>query len=131
MVTFQQADTDKELILTLTEKQALTDNFFFLIVFTHLVTKQVVTKIYSQGDEESQYPTRYNQFSLNVATTFLNKPTGWWQYKAYEQSSGVNTDPAAATTLLEVGKMYLNKPTAFEYDMQESATTFSISDSNG
>ena len=131
MVTFNQADTDKELILTLTEKQTLTGTFFFLIVFTHLVTKQVVTKIYSQGDEESQYPTRYNQFALNVATTFLNKPTGWWEYKAYEQPGGTNTNPALATTLLEVGKMYLKKTTAFEFDMQESATTFSISESNG
>lgn len=131
MVTFNQADTGKQLILTLREKQTLTGTFFFLIVFTHLVTKTVVTKIYSQGDEESQYPDRYNEFEMNVATTFSNKPTGWWEYKAYEQPLGVNTNPALATTLLEVGKMYLKKTTAFSFDTQESATTFSISDSNG
>ncbi len=122
MIELNISQSDEKIIATLTELQTL-DEPYYLFIFSHVTTKQVVSKIYAQIDDESDYPSRYNQFGINTATVFLGMPVGEWHYEAYEQVSSSNTDPALATTLLERGKMLL-KTTELEYEMYNEATTY-------
>lgn len=79
MLEFKQDDTSAILIVTLTEKVTIT-NPYYLFVFTHVLTKAVVSFIKSEAQDESDYPERYNQFTINPAVVFLNKPIGEWHY---------------------------------------------------
>ena len=128
MLYFNQADTAANIIVTLNEKRTITDNVFYLFVFTHVTTRQTVTVIYSQGDDESSYQDRYNKFTIDVAEKFAGKARGFWEYRVYKQTSSTNTVPANAGDLLEVGKMRLMPTDEFEFYMQDSDTTFIISD---
>lgn len=125
MLELQAGQTGQKIIVTLNELQTL-DEPNYLFRFVHVLTKQVISFIRGQADDESGYPSRYNQFDINTAVTFLNKPVGEWHYTVYEQVGAVNTDPDLATGLLESGKMLLY-PAAineFAYDMYEEPTTY-------
>lgn len=113
----------EKVILTLDELKTL-DNPYYLFVFKHVETKQVVNFIRSQADDESQYQVRYNQFNVDSSTVFLGKATGEWRYSVYEQPGAVNTDPALATSLLEKGKMMLLPAGEFEMEMYNQSTSF-------
>jgi hypothetical protein len=123
MLELNTGQSGEKIIVTLTELQTL-DEPYYLFRFVHVVTKQVVSFIKGQIDDESDYPSRYNQFDVDTAVVFLNKPVGGWHYEAYEQPGAVNTDPALATTLLESGKMLLYAATAFEYEKYNEPVTF-------
>lgn len=111
------------MILTLTEFVTISAPYY-LFVFTHVETKKVVSFVKAEVDDESDSPQRYNQFTIDAAVVFLDQPTGEWHYKVYEQSSSVNTDPAAAGGLLEEGKLLLDRTTEFEYSEYESSTSY-------
>ena len=123
MLQFDQDDTAAELILTLTEFVTI-HTPYYLFVFTNVTTKDQVKFIKSEIDDESNYPNRYNKFTINAATVFENQQTGEWHYKVYQQSSPTNTDPDAAEGTLEYGKLILNRATEFSYIMYEQAQTF-------
>lgn len=111
------------MILTLTEFVTLTTPYY-LFVFTHVTTKDQVKFIKAEIDDESEYPERYNKFTINAATVFANQQPGEWHYKVYEQESAVNLDPDLAGALLEDGKLLLDRATEFEYTEYNSATTY-------
>lgn len=111
------------MILTLTEFVSLPTPYY-LFVFTHVETKNIVAFVKSEADDESDYPQRYNQFTIDAAVVFLDQPTGEWHYKVYEQASSTNTDPSLSGGLLEEGKLILDRATAFEYTQYESETSF-------
>lgn len=113
----------QKIIVTLTELQTL-DEPYYLFVFTHVVTKQVVSFIRGQVDDESDYPSRYNQFNVDTSTVFLAKPTGEWYYEVYEQESAVNTDPSLAEGLIESGKMLLYAASNFSFTKYDEPVTF-------
>ena len=46
---------DKDLIVTLNEKRTL-DNGYYLFVFENVTTRDIVTKIFSFSEDESDYP---------------------------------------------------------------------------
>lgn len=123
MLEFKQDDTAAVMILTLTELVSLAVPYY-LFVFTHVTTKEVVAFVKSEADDESNYPQRYNQFTINAATVFTGKPSGEWHYKVYEQASAVNVDPDAAGPVLEYGKLYLDRATEFAFTMYEQSQTF-------
>lgn len=123
MLQFKQDDTAVAMILTLTEFVTLPAPYY-LFVFTHVTTKDQVKFIKAEVDDESEYPDRYNQFTINAATVFSDQQTGEWHYKAYEQESAVNLDPALAGTMLEDGKLILDRATEFEYSMYEGTTSY-------
>lgn len=123
MLQFKQDDTAAAMILTLTELVSLAAPYY-LFVFTHVTTKEVVAFVKSEADDESDYPQRYNQFTINAAVVFADKQPGEWHYVIHEQASAVNVDPDAAGAILEYGKLYLDRATEFAYTQYETATSY-------
>lgn len=123
MLQFKQDDTAAVMILTLTEFATLPAPYY-LFVFTHVTTKETVAFVKAEADDESDYPQRYNQFTINAATVFDDQQPGEWHYKVYEQESAVNIDPALAGIILEEGKLILDRSTEFEYSMYEGTTSY-------
>lgn len=123
MLQFKQDDTAAALIVTLTELTTLTEpNYLF--VFTHVLTKDIVAFVKKEIDDESDHPNRYNQFTINPSVVFAGKQPGEWHYKVYEQESDTNTTPGLAGSIVEYGKMLLDRSAEFEYDMYDSATSY-------
>ena len=123
MLQFKQSDNAAVLTLTLTENVSLQDPYF-LFVFTHILTKTKVKLIRSTGGDQSYYPGRYNQFTVNAATEFLNAPIGQYNYKVYEQLSSTNTNELMTGAVIEYGKLILNRDTAFAFTKYNQAQTF-------
>lgn len=111
------------MIFTLTENVSLNDPYY-LFVFTHILTKQQVKFIKAGGADESSYPERYNQFTINMATVFANAPIGQWNYTVYEQASATNTDESLTGAPLEYGKLIIDRTTPFTFIKYNSATTY-------
>lgn len=123
MLEFKQDDTAVPLILTLTENVSLADPFY-LFAFTHVITKDVVAFIKADADDESNYPQRYNQYTIDPSVLFDGFHPGEWHYKIYEQDNDTNLDPALSRSVLEYGKMILNRAQEFAYELYDSPTTF-------
>ena len=117
MLELTKGSASEKIIVTLTEKITLSDPYF-LFIFTHTLTGQVVNKIFAPADDESDYPTRYNKFDIVTVTLFptATVPVGEWLYRAYEQASSTNTDPDLATTLVESGKLILYPVAGQEFE---------------
>jgi hypothetical protein len=124
MLNLTLGQTDEELIVTLNEKRTL-DSGYYLFTFTNQTTKTVVNKIYNFSEDESDYPTRFNQFPINTNVVFDEKPTGFWHYAVYEQASSSNTDVTGLTEV-ERGIMKLNPATEFAFEEYNPATTFKV-----
>lgn len=123
MLQFKQDDTAAVMILTLTEFVTI-NTPYYLFVFTHVTTKDQVKFVKAESDDESDYPQRYNQFTINAATVFNNQQTGEWHYKVYEQASSSNIDPALAGIILEEGKLLLDRSAEFEYTQYDQTTSY-------
>lgn len=124
MLQLTYGQTGEKIVVTLNEFKTLT-NPYYLFRFKHVETKQIVNLIFPASADESLYPNRYNQFTVNVSTSFANKPTGEWRYSVYEQASSSNTDPSLATGLVENGKMLLLPASEYELDaIYGNDTTF-------
>jgi hypothetical protein len=124
MLSLTLGQTDETLILTLNEKRTL-DSGYYLLVFTHQTTKDVVNKIYSFLDDNSSYTDRYNSFQINTNTVFTGQKTGLWRYNIYEQASAVNTDTTGLTEV-ETGILKLNPATSFAFDEYDQSQTFKV-----
>jgi hypothetical protein len=125
MLQFRLDYTAAVMILTLTEKVTI-EAPYYLFAFTHVTTKNQVKFIKSEADDESDYPERYNQFTINAATVFAGQQSGEWHYKVYEQESSSNTDPALAGIILEEGKLLLDRSTDFEYAQYDQSTSYKV-----
>lgn len=125
MLQFKQDDTAAVMILTLTELVSIPTPYY-LFVFTHVTTKEVVAFVKSEADDESLYPQRYNQFTINAATVFDDKQPGEWHYKVYEQASAVNINPALSGAVLEYGKLLLDRAVDFAYAQYDSAASYKV-----
>lgn len=127
MIELVQGAASDEVIVTLNEKATLATPYY-LFVFTHATTKEVVSFVRSYETDLSDTPTRYNRFDINTGLYFLNKPSGEWLYEVYEQGSNTNTDPDLATGLLENGKMNLRDSEEFTYTEYNQAVTYKAYD---
>lgn len=125
MLQFKQDDTSAEMILTLTEKVTLTDPYY-LFVFTHVTTKDVVAFVKSVADDESGFQSRYNKFTIDPSTVFEDKLPGEWHYKVYEQEDAENTDVTLAGDEIECGKLMLLPVNEFEFSKYDSPTTYKV-----
>jgi hypothetical protein len=123
MLEFKQDDTAIELVLTLTESVTLPAPFY-LFVFKHVLTKDIVAFVLSPSDDQSFYSERYNLFTINPSVLFAGKQPGEWHYNIYEQVSDTNLDPVLTTGPLENGKMILDRAVDFAFTKYESATSF-------
>ena len=112
------------MILTLTENVTINDPYY-LFVFTHVTTKEKVKFTKFESQDESNYPTRYNQFTIDASVIFTGKPVGEWHYKVYEASTN-STDEATAGTVLEYGKLMLDREVEFSYSQYNESQTFKV-----
>jgi hypothetical protein len=115
MLQFRQSDTTTSLILTLSELKTETSPDYHF-VFTHILTRDTVSFTKLNGDDESLYPYRYNKFTIDPSTLFDGKEPGEWHYKVYEND--------ADGTLLEQGKLMLQREEDFEYTTYNSSNSF-------
>lgn len=115
MLQFKISDTSAVLTLTLTELITVT-NPVYKFVFTHVLTKQQVTFDKTTGEDESDYQSRYNQFTINPSVIFANKEVGEWHYIIYENTT--------SGEILEMGKLMLLRTTDFAYTNYNQAVTF-------
>lgn len=122
MLVLTKGNTAEELIVTLNEKRTLSSGYY-LFVFTHFTTKEVVNKIYNFAEDDSTYPTRYNNFPLNTQSVFGSATEGQWTYDVYEQASSGNTNTTGLTKV-ETGVMVLKPATAFAFETYEQPTTY-------
>lgn len=120
MVNLTKGQASELIIMTLYEKQTLTENYEFRFVFVHTLTRQTVTFDKGPDDDQSTYPQRYNQFEIDTQSVFGTKPAGEWLYTVYE----VDTETDEITATLEVGKMILKQSTDFDYEKYTTATSY-------
>lgn len=125
MIELVRGDVSEIIIVTLNEKKTLTSPYY-LFVFTHAETKVVVAFV--AGADQSLFQDRYNQFEINTAVKFLNKPDGEWLYEVYEQESDSNINPTLSTSLVENGKMRLRETSDFTYTEYNQAVTYKAYD---
>lgn len=125
MLQFKQDSTVAVMILTLSEFVTLPAPYY-LFVFTHVTTKNQVKFIKSEADDESDYPDRYNQFTIDAMIEFENEQPGEWHYKVYEQEESDNLDPSDAGALLEEGKLLLDRANEFEFTMYDQSTSYKV-----
>jgi hypothetical protein len=125
MLELHFGESSEKVIVTLNELITLTDPYY-LFVFTHVVTKDVVSAIRSTAQDESLYPERYNQFDIDTDVVFLDMQPGEWHYKIYEQADDTNTDVDDTTSLVEYGKMILYPEMAYAPAKYNESTTYKV-----
>lgn len=118
MLLLTEGDTAGRIVVTLAEKVTLA-NPFYLFVFTHITTKEVVKVCRSYADDLSNYPSRYNEFAID-ATVFPE--IGQWLYRVYEASEAVSDE--TGLNEVESGKLNLLQETALTYKQYQPKTTF-------
>lgn len=121
MITLNLPEASESITVTLNELRTL-ETGYYLFVFTHIETRQTVTKIFNFLDDNSSYPDRYNEFTVATATLFSGRPKGFWRYEVYEQESGSNTNPEGLNQV-EKGMMKLIG-SVFAFTEFESTTTY-------
>lgn len=122
MIQLTKGNASQRIVVTLNEKRTLTAGYY-LFVFTHFTTGDVINKIYNFSEDDSSYPSRYNDFPINTATVFATSQVGQWVYEVYEQASASNT-VVTGLTKVESGVMVLSPETAFSFETYEESTTF-------
>ena len=112
---------DSNVVLTLTEKTTpLTA--YYLFVFTHETTKEVVSFNLPKTYDLSSHTSRYNEFLIS-ASYFTTSTPGKWTYEVYDNISVINIDPATLNQV-ECGKMDLNASTEFSFGTYNTTTTY-------
>jgi hypothetical protein len=113
----------QNIILTLTEKQTLT-NPNYLFVFENRSTNTDVKFVKLNNTDISSYKDRYNEFSIVVNSYFNTSLNGQYTYSVYEQASTSNLNPTGLN-LLETGIMEL-EGTGISFTEYETTSTFTI-----
>lgn len=122
MIVLTKGNTAQRLIVTLNEKRTLSSGYY-LFVFTHFTTGDIINKIYNFSEDNSSYQSRYNDFDINTQSLFGSSQVGQWRYDVYEQASSSNTN-VTGLTKVESGVMVLNPADEFAYETYEQTTTF-------
>lgn len=123
MLKFKQDDTSASIVVTLNEMVTITGPYY-LFVFTHITTKDVVSFVLAQSDDTSLYQSRYNKFILNPSVLFAGTQPGEWNYVVYEQASATNTDVTLTAGVLEYGKLLLYRAVDFAFTNYDTPTSF-------
>jgi hypothetical protein len=113
----------QNIILTLTEKQTLT-NPNYLFIFENRSTNTDVAFVKLNNTDISAYKERYNEFSIVVNSYFNTSLNGQYTYSVYEQASTSNLNPTGLN-LLETGIMEL-EGTTLSFTEYETTSTFTI-----
>lgn len=122
MLHLLQGATSGTIVVTLWEKLTITEDIYYRFRFTHSVTKEVVAITIAQTSDESTYPQRFNQFTVNPSVLFAGYNSGEWHYKVYQQEGVAGPQGI----LLEQGKLFIEPATAFNYTMPNEQTNYYI-----
>jgi hypothetical protein len=128
MILLTKGET-QDIVLSLNEKVAIANPTFYF-VFENDMTNESIAMVLT---DTSSYKARYNSFTLNTNTYFLNAKNGYWTYKVYgltlPEWNNINTNWELLTNvtwnllddneLLEIGKMKLVGD-AFEFIQYET-----------
>lgn len=120
MMVLIQGDHAARIVVTLTELVTLSDPFFFF-EFTHTGTRSVIGFPIDPNTDQSQWPSRFNQFVIDSDFYFAGQPRGEWLYRIYERQ---NADSAVGQNLLESGKMRLEPAADFNYVKYSPETSY-------
>jgi hypothetical protein len=115
MINLRKGNTEI-VYFTGTENATLTDPYF-LFVFTHRVTGDVV-KVMATNTSTTE---RVDKFSMVVNTYFSTSTDGLYSYSIYEKAS--SSDMTLTGTVVEIGYMQLLPAADFEpttYDDQSN-----------
>lgn len=101
-------NTENIIIVTCNEAVTVTDPYY-QIIFTNEQTGEQETLDIT---DESQYPERYNAFTVNVSETYVTSGSVDLDYGfyRYEIKFGSISDPAFAMTRCEIGRAYVRRP---------------------
>lgn len=121
MIELTKGKTDDRIVVTLNESSRLNDPFF-LFVFTSSMGGESIKWI--AGEDESNHPERFNQFTINTAVVFEDIPDGQYHYKVYEQEDDENTDENNSYRLVEQGQMRLRAPEGDTYTEYSVSTDY-------
>ncbi len=91
----------KRIVVSLNELKKEASWEYFLFVFTNEQNGQVVKSFLT---DVSPYPVRYNEFIIEIPTTFNLPYFGDYKYEAYEMPDDSDTDETRGN-LVEVGKL--------------------------
>jgi hypothetical protein len=122
MILLTKGQGNKKLTFTLNEKKTLTEPYY-LFVFEKVGGGTTVKFIKSSASDESDYPLRCNEWTVNVNTLFNSADPGGYNYTVYEQASSTNEDTSLTTGVVEWGKMTLKKATQFAPEGYDSTHT--------
>jgi hypothetical protein len=123
MLQFKQNDTSATIILTLTELVTI-PNAYYLFVFTHVTTKDVVSFVLGQTDDQSAFEFRYNSFIINPSVLFAGYDPGEWRYRVYQQTSPTNINTSLTNGVIEYGRLILDRATDFAYSNYDTTTNY-------
>ena len=122
MIYLTKGETNN-IILTLTEKQLLTDpNYLF--IFTNRSSNCEIKFIKLNATDTSLFKERFNEFSIVTNTYFKNELEGQYTYEVYEQASSSNLNPTGLNKL-ETGIMWLSGSTV-TYNQYTTTDTYTI-----
>ena len=106
MINFTKGNT--ETIYFTGSEKATIDNPFFLFVFTHRITLDVVKLMATN----QSITGRYDSFAFTVNNFFDLKEEGFWSYAVFQKV--LSTDFTVSGLIVEEGFMYLNPSVKFE-----------------
>jgi len=114
----------KNIIVTVSDLTTLA-NTYYLFVFIHETTKEVINVIKPASADLSSFKYRFNKFLFD-SSIFANSSIGKYTYTIYEQLSSTNTN-VTGLNAVEFGKMDLNiaSTPVNVFDEYSSPTTFS------
>jgi hypothetical protein len=111
---------DKNVIVTLTDITTIS-NPFYVFVFTHETTKEIVKFCLNSTADLSNFQYRYNEF-LFSNTLFNNASIGKYVYSIYESS--ISTTNIDGLRQIETGKMDFNNAAGFTFPQYNAATNY-------
>lgn len=125
-------DTQNIVVTTFTENTTQTGTVYYLWECTNDDTNE---SVYFIGTDISTNEFRYNQFVIELTTgtedlldsIVTMAPNGTWKYKAYQQSSSTNLDPAISGEVVEYGRIQVIGdvlPTRDSYNDQTNTNTY-------
>ena len=120
-----EPNTVNSVVVTLTELATLATPYY---LFEFIKDDTNETKIFTASNV-SVSRSRYDEFNITTTTGTEDlltgvidlKTKGYYTYNIYEQVSSTNLDLANITSLVEVGKVYMNdvkNPVRKEYEDQ-------------
>lgn len=100
MLKLNIASDNDTIVVTFTELTTIT-NPWYLLVFKNISTNDEIVVLLNSYEDQSDYPDRYNQFTIDTASLFT--VDGQYLYTAYEAENGDSTH-YAGLNMVEQGR---------------------------